>query len=58
MKITCFSLGMPKGTKWVTGAAARGHVLLVDELGGVWGCGNNTTGQLGLVSTRRTMGEW
>ena len=36
--------------KWVGGAAGRSHMLLCDDQGGVWGCGNNVVGQLGLVS--------
>jgi alpha-tubulin suppressor-like RCC1 family protein len=49
-RITPKSLGMDKETKFIGGAAARAHAFLVDSLGGVWGCGNNATAQLGLVS--------
>ncbi|WVQ84629.1 hypothetical protein IAT38_006784 [Cryptococcus sp. DSM 104549] len=48
VKISPTSVGLPKGTKWVSGAAGRGHLLLVDSEGGVWGCGNNVVGQVGL----------
>jgi alpha-tubulin suppressor-like RCC1 family protein len=48
LRVSPTSLGLPLGTKWVHAAAARGHILLVDSLGGVWGCGNNVMGQLGL----------
>ncbi|CAD6577989.1 MAG: hypothetical protein TREMPRED_002079 [Tremellales sp. Tagirdzhanova-0007] len=36
--------------RWVDGAAGRTHVLLVDDQGEAWGCGNNAVGQLGLFS--------
>lgn len=50
MKVSPRSVGLPKGVKWVDGAAARSHTLLVASDGSVWGCGNNVFGQLGLVS--------
>lgn len=37
--------------KFVTGVCASAHCMLVDDQGEVWGCGNNTAGQLGMVST-------
>lgn len=40
-----------KGAKFVAGACARSHCLLVDDQGEVWGCGNNVVGQLGLVGS-------
>ncbi|WVN90839.1 uncharacterized protein L203_106082 [Cryptococcus depauperatus CBS 7841] len=48
LKISPSSVGLPKGSKWIRGAAGRGHFLLLDSEGGVWGCGNNVVGQLGL----------
>lgn len=36
--------------RFVTGACARSHCLLVDDNGEVWGCGVNVTGQLGMAS--------
>ena len=50
LRITPTSLGLSRGTKFVGGAAGRSHMLLVDNEGGVWGCGNNVLGQIGLVS--------
>jgi len=49
VKIAASSVGAPKGTKWVTGAVARIHCLLVDDRGVVFGLGSNTFGQLGFV---------
>ena len=37
--------------RFVTGACARSHCILVDDQGEVWGCGNNVVGQIGPVST-------
>lgn len=54
LKITPASLGLPRGVKFIDGAAARSHFLLVDSAGGVWGCGNNTMGQIGVVSRWRS----
>nr|XP_019010360.1 uncharacterized protein I206_04829 [Kwoniella pini CBS 10737]OCF49141.1 hypothetical protein I206_04829 [Kwoniella pini CBS 10737] len=51
VKISPSSVGLPKGAKFVSGAAARGHLLLVDDQGDVWGCGNNVVGQIGLPVT-------
>ncbi|OWZ68244.1 hypothetical protein AYX14_01286 [Cryptococcus neoformans] len=48
LKISPSSVGSPKGTKWVNGAAGRSHFLLVDSKGDVWGCGNNVFGQIGV----------
>jgi alpha-tubulin suppressor-like RCC1 family protein len=53
LKITPASVGLPRGAKFVDGAAGKTHLLLIDNLGGVWGCGNNTLGQIGLVSFAR-----
>ena len=50
LKITPASVGLPRGAKFVDGAAGKTHLLLVDSTGGVWGCGNNVLGQVGLVS--------
>ena len=36
--------------KFIGGSCARHHCFLVDDQGDVWGCGNNMSGQLGLVS--------
>ncbi|KAK6909384.1 hypothetical protein I203_103401 [Kwoniella mangroviensis CBS 8507] len=64
VKISPSAVGLPKGAKFVLGAAARGHVLLVDDQGGVWGCGNNVVGQIGLPVTMlinqftRVTGPW
>lgn len=49
LKITPASVGLPRGGRFIDGAAGKTHLLLVDNLGGVWGCGNNTLGQIGLV---------
>ncbi|ORY33394.1 regulator of chromosome condensation 1/beta-lactamase-inhibitor protein II [Naematelia encephala] len=63
-RVTCASVGLPKGAKWIAGAAARSHCLLVDDQGGVWGAGNNAVGQLGLSPCAtvdrftRTNGPW
>ncbi|WRT70196.1 uncharacterized protein IL334_007190 [Kwoniella shivajii] len=51
VKISPSSVGLTKGAKFVHGAAGRGHVLLVDSQGDVWGCGNNVVGQIGLPVT-------
>lgn len=41
---------MGREVKWISGAAARSHMMLLASDGSVWGCGNNVFGQLGLVS--------
>jgi hypothetical protein len=46
-----------EGAKFVTGACARSHCLLVDDQGEVWGCGNNIVGQLGLVCCKTTLSQ-
>ncbi|OCF44659.1 hypothetical protein I317_01546 [Kwoniella heveanensis CBS 569] len=51
VKISPTSLGLKEGVKFVDGAAGRGHVFLIDSEGGVWGCGNNVTAQIGLPVT-------
>ncbi|WWC64548.1 uncharacterized protein I303_107158 [Kwoniella dejecticola CBS 10117] len=64
VKISPSLIGAPEGAKFVTGAAARGHFFLVDDHGGVWGCGNNVVGQIGLPVTMtidkltRVTGPW
>jgi len=50
LKITPASVGLPRDVKFIDGAAGKTHLLLVDSAGGVWGCGNNILGQVGLVS--------
>lgn len=57
LKISPSSVGSPKGTKWVNGAAGRSHFLLVDSKGDVWGCGNNVFGQIGVVSDTQLTGK-
>nr|XP_031861731.1 uncharacterized protein CI109_002963 [Kwoniella shandongensis]KAA5528803.1 hypothetical protein CI109_002963 [Kwoniella shandongensis] len=47
-KISPSSVGLRQGVKWVGGAAGRSHLFLLDSEGGVWGCGNNVVGQIGL----------
>ncbi|KAK8853246.1 hypothetical protein IAR55_003948 [Kwoniella newhampshirensis] len=47
-KISPTSVGLKTGVKWVGGAAGRSHLFLLDSDGGVWGCGNNVVGQIGL----------
>ncbi|WVR07652.1 hypothetical protein IAU60_004694 [Kwoniella sp. DSM 27419] len=47
-KISPTSLGLAEGVKFVGGAAGRAHAFLIDSEGGVWGCGNNVVGQVGL----------
>ena len=49
VKIRPRDVGLPSGARWEGGYAARSHMFLIDSLGQVWGCGNNTMGQLGLV---------
>lgn len=49
VKLAASSAGAKEGTKFIGGALSRTHFLLVDEHGVVYGCGNNGTGQLGLV---------
>ncbi|WVR00158.1 hypothetical protein IAU59_007300 [Kwoniella sp. CBS 9459] len=51
VKISPASLGLKEGVKFIDGAAGRGHVFLIDSEGGVWGCGNNVTAQIGLPVT-------
>ncbi|WWC91731.1 uncharacterized protein L201_006678 [Kwoniella dendrophila CBS 6074] len=64
IKISPSAVGLPEGAKFISGAAARGHILLVDDHGGVWGCGNNVVGQIGLPVTMlindltRVTGPW
>jgi alpha-tubulin suppressor-like RCC1 family protein len=49
LKVTPASLRLPRGSKFIGGAVGKTHMLLVDNHGGVWGCGNNILGQIGLV---------
>nr|XP_019044112.1 hypothetical protein I302_07392 [Kwoniella bestiolae CBS 10118]OCF23042.1 hypothetical protein I302_07392 [Kwoniella bestiolae CBS 10118] len=64
VKISPSAVGLPEGAKFVSGTAARGHLLLLDDQGGVWGCGNNVVGQIGLPVTMlidkltRVTGPW
>lgn len=51
MHLSPQSVGLGKGVRWVDGAVSRNHMFLIDSKGGVWGVGNNATGQLGLVRT-------
>lgn len=44
--------------KFVNGACARSHCLLVSDDGEVWGCGVNVTGQLGMVSAMEEDLSW
>lgn len=40
----------PPDAKFVAGACARSHCVLIDDQGDVWGCGVNVVGQIGYVS--------
>jgi len=42
------ALGRASGTPLIYAACGDAHSLLVDEDGGVWACGKNTHGELGL----------
>lgn len=57
LRISPSAVGLPKGITFVGGAAARGHALLVDSRGGVWGVGNNVVGQLGMVRSLHCLRE-
>ena len=52
VKLSPASVGSEtREAKFIGGSCARHHCFLVDDQGDVWGCGNNMSGQLGLVST-------
>lgn len=51
LHIAPHSAGLAQDARWVDGSVGRSHFFLIDNEGGVWGCGNNVAGQLGLVST-------
>ncbi|KAI9634109.1 regulator of chromosome condensation 1/beta-lactamase-inhibitor protein II [Dioszegia hungarica] len=63
-KLSPRTLGMGREVKWISGAAARSHMMLLASDGSVWGCGNNVFGQLGLPVTpevpkwTRITGPW
>ncbi|RXK40549.1 hypothetical protein M231_02201 [Tremella mesenterica] len=48
LKVSPTNVGLPRGSRWIAGSAARSHMFLIDSWGQVWGCGNNTMGQVGL----------
>ncbi|KAL1412746.1 hypothetical protein Q8F55_000493 [Vanrija albida] len=48
LHIAPHSAGLAQGARWVDGSVGRSHFFLIDNDGGVWGCGNNVAGQLGL----------
>ena len=49
LKFVPASFGLPYGAKFVGGAAGRLQCFLLDSEGEVWGCGQNSFGQVGVV---------
>ena len=49
LKFVPASFGLPYGARFVGGSAGRLHCFLLDSEGGVWGCGQNVFGQVGVV---------